>query len=284
MIKDQKVAYRSESIEVLVVTVDQNSHDLVRRMNLKTNAIIGNQCENNQIDQYYYEGHRIKVLSFAERGVGLNRNNVLMRAEGDICVLADDDIVFCDDYEEIVKGVFRELPDADVVIFAMEDDNPHSRQKRVNEYNYTKYGAARIAFRRKSVWLHGVFFNLCFGGGARYSAGEDTLFLHDCLQKGLRIYYVPYNIARFDEYRRSTWFKGYNEKFFFDKGLIYSLLFGKTAGIRLLISCLVHREYYDYSHSFLTVYHWCKNGKRARTKGYMTECETTTYYEKNTSS
>ncbi len=50
-----------------------------------------------------------------------------------------------------------------------------------------------------------------------YSWGEDTLFLKELIEKGLKLYKSPIRIASVDM-SDSTWFKGYNEKYFKDKG------------------------------------------------------------------
>ncbi|MBD8960687.1 MAG: hypothetical protein EGR81_08040 [Ruminococcaceae bacterium] len=63
-----------------------------------------------------------------------------------------------------------------------------------------------------------------FGGGAQYGSCEDTIFLSDCLKKGLKIYAVPYALAEIDQDAASTWFSGYNEKYFYDKGALYRRL------------------------------------------------------------
>ena len=66
-----------------------------------------------------------------------------------------------------------------------------------------------------------------FGGGAKYSNGEDSLFIHDCLKKGLKIYAVPVIIGHeMEREGGSTWFSGYNEKFFYDRGVLYHYLYG----------------------------------------------------------
>lgn len=71
-------------------------------------------------------------------------------------------------------------------------------------------------------------FSLLFGGGAKYSNGEDSLFLKDCLKYGLKVYAVPIEIGAERE-RESTWFKGYTDKFFIDRGVLYHFLYGNLA-------------------------------------------------------
>ena len=108
---------------------------------------------------------------------------------------------------------------------------------RVRWYNYGRYPSYAIAARTQRLQEAGVRFSLLFGGGAPYMNGEDSLFLHDCLAKRMRIYHVPELIGREAE-RESTWFKGYTEKFFFDRGVLYHYLYGPMAypfGLRFLI-------------------------------------------------
>ena len=73
-----------------------------------------------------------------------------------------------------------------------------------------------------------VGFSLLFGGGARYSNGEDSLFLRDCLRQGLKIMASPEVVGEEKE-RESTWFHGYNDKFFKDRGVLYHFLYGRMA-------------------------------------------------------
>ena len=60
--------------------------DIINRMNIQTDAIIINQCNENFIEEYKMDNSSvIKMLSFNERGVGLSRNNALMRATRRYC-------------------------------------------------------------------------------------------------------------------------------------------------------------------------------------------------------
>ena len=69
---------------------------------------------------------------------------------------------------------------------------------------------------------------MLFGGGAKYSNGEDSLFIKDCLNAGMKIKAMPVNLGR-EIPRPSTWFHGYTEKFFYDRGVLYVYLYGMMA-------------------------------------------------------
>lgn len=219
------------TVQVLVATMGQTDHSLLEKMNIQTDVIVGNQCDRNEIEEFEYNGHRVLWLSFSERGVGLNRNNALMRADADICLLADDDMVFADGYEKTVTDAFAADAEMDVAVFNLPPDDAKSTdvKKNVGKLNYMRYGAARVAFRRQKVSYAGIFFNQNFGGGTKHSCGEDTIFLHDCLYAGLKMKHLPAAVASLDTSSESTWFKGYNEKYFYDMGVLYSVMYGKKA-------------------------------------------------------
>ena len=81
---------KEKKVEVLITTVDcKDFNGLLKKMNIQTNAMIGNQTSYNKIDSIDYNSLTIPVYSFNERGVGLNRNNLLMRSKADYCLFGD---------------------------------------------------------------------------------------------------------------------------------------------------------------------------------------------------
>lgn len=254
------------SVQVLVATMHKKDFELLDEMNINTDAIIGNQCEKNEVTIFEHKGHKIKWLSFDERGVGLNRNNALMRADADIVTFADDDMQFVSDYAEIIKEAYDKLPKADVIIFDLQyPDRPRkpiTKIERLTARKCMRFGAARISAKLESLRIHGISFNLCFGGGARFSSGEDSLFLMDCIRNGLKIYSYPVVIAKLIE-RKSTWFVGYNDKYFFDKGVLFSLLYPRLCKVYAIIHCMrQYRQYREYG--LLRAYWQIKRGIRYR--------------------
>ena len=253
-------------IQVLVATMGQSNYSLLDKMNIQTSAIVGNQCNKNEIFDFVYKGNTIKWLSFAEKGVGLNRNNALMRASADIIMFADDDMIFVPNYESVVKEAYRKLPDADVIIFDLqypkEARRPITKAEKLSPRKCMRFGAARISAKLNSIKINGISFNLCFGGGTQFSSGEDSLFLMDCIRKGLKIYSYPIVIACLED-RKSTWFNGYNEKFFFDKGVVFSLMFPKLCKMYALIHVVKHRKRYE-EYGWLNAYKKMKQGIKYR--------------------
>lgn len=239
-------------IQVLVAAMNQEDHSLIKKMNIKTDAIVGNQCSFNSVETFSIDNQKIQYLNFDERGVGLNRNNALMRANADICLFADDDMVYEDNYVEIIEKAFHDHPDADVIVFNLKEKvvtrKIITKKVKVGYLNYLRYGTARVAVRLSSVKKHGIYFNQCFGGGTQYCHGEDNLFINSCLKNKLKVIAIPEYIASLTEERGSSWNNGYDEKYIKDQGILYRTLSQKWW--RLLCFQDALRRHKTYNMSF----------------------------------
>lgn len=264
---NSKAACENLKIEALISTVDQTDDAILERMNIQSDAVVVNQCGEFSWREYQKDGHRIRFLDCAERGVGLSRNTALMRAAGDVCLFSDDDLIYRDGYEEKLNKVFAAFPDADVVVFNIQSVGGIKtryqilRPKRVRWFNFMRYGAARIAVRRDSIYRSHIFFSVLFGGGAQYSCGEDTIFLHDCLKAGMHIYAVPLTLADVDD-SNSTWFRGYDDKFLADRGALHRAMFNRMACIQNLVYLLRHETVWRNYGSLRRAYRLMQQGSR----------------------
>lgn len=213
--------------QLLVSTMRRDDFRIVKEMNIQSDAIIVNQCERHSYDTIAVGNSKIQMYSFAERGVGLSRNSALMRATADIVEFADDDMVFTDTYKEDVLREFEQHPEADAILFSVDSLNPNRPLLKIREFGQVskiealKYGCARLAVRRDRIIYNNITFSLLFGGGATYGSGEDTVFLQDCLRAGLKIYRSPVKIADVSQ-NTSSWFEGYTERYYFDKGALFA--------------------------------------------------------------
>ena len=134
-----------------------------------------------------------------------------------------------------------------------------TERKKVHWYNCGRYGAVSFAVRRESLLRSGVTFSLLFGGGARYGSGEDSLFLKAFMDEGYLVYTAPVTIAE-EKAGESTWFEGYNEKFFRDKGVLYRHLYGRLDMIMALRFLLVHRGTLCAEVPVRQAFRWMKAG------------------------
>ena len=259
------------NVQVLVAALNQNPRQLADEMKLDSDAIIINQCDRYEVDEWEKNGHMIKAFSMAERGVGLSRNTAMMRAEGDICLFSDQDIIYEEDYAQKIVREFEKNPDADMLVFNIdiEEDRRtyfNTERKRVRFYNCGRYGAVSFAIKRDALLASGVTFSLLFGGGAKYSNGEDSLFIREFMKKGYSVYTAPVTIGR-EKPSDSTWFSGYHEKFFFDRGVLYHYLYGKTAVAMALRFLCAQKEKMCVQLSFKEAFGQMKAGIKEAKKG-----------------
>lgn len=235
-------------VEIQLATVNFPGNSLLDDMNIQTDIIIGNQCKYNSIEKYKYKNFNVRIYSNDERGVGLNRNTILMRSDNKYGLIADDDLVYVDEYENIIVNSFNKHPEADILVFNLNECKPTryiiKKEFKVTWFNFMRFGAARICIRNKSIRENGINFNLSYGGGCIHSNGEDTLFLSDCLKKKLNIIALPIYIAELKETHKSTWFNGYTAKYFYDKGFLYYQISKRLAILLCFQDCIRHRKLY----------------------------------------
>lgn len=237
-------------IEVLVSTMNQTDLSLIKKMNLQTDAIIINQSDKNGYIETRHNGSKIQMYSFNEKGVGLSRNTALMRSEADICLMADDDMEYVDGYEKKVIEEFKQNPKADMMIFNVPIHKKNGETKvkvkksgRVRFINALKYGTVNLAFKRSSILKKNIFFSLLFGGGAKYSSGEDSIFITESLKNNLKLYSSTEVIAEIIE-GESTWFTGFNKKYLYDRGALFKVIGGRMSFLLNIQFVLRHRKRY----------------------------------------
>ena len=170
------------------------------------------------------------------------------------------------DYQERIRRIYEELPDADMILVNVKVA-PARRTywnkdiHRIDHRNYGRYPAYSITARHEALLRANVHYSLLFGGGARYSNGEDSLFLRDCLKAGMKIYSHTICIGEEKE-RESTWFTGYHEKFFRDRGVLYHYLYGRMALPLSLRFLWVHRRKMCRDVPLGKAFRWMKDGVR----------------------
>ena len=93
-------------LEVLVTTMHCNDLSIYKRMNLQTDAIIANQCDNDEVLCEVIDNHNVKMVSTNTRGVSLNRNIAINHSTADYILFSDDDLIFNNGYEKEINDEF----------------------------------------------------------------------------------------------------------------------------------------------------------------------------------
>ncbi len=215
------------TLEVLLSCMHQTDTSLVQKSGIRGDVLLINQTDREDRLQIQDGDARIRMISTRQRGLSRSRNMALQEAMGDICLLADDDEHFHPEYQERILQAFSQLPEADVIAFDLE--NKHTRIKpetcRIGYLNSLKICSCQIALRRERILEKKLAFDPCMGSGSGNGCGEENKFLLDCLRAGLKIYYVPREIARLETVA-SGWFSGYDRTFFYQRGAATRYMMG----------------------------------------------------------
>lgn len=212
-----------KNIEVLLSCMSDDPKKLISNMNLKTNILAINQTDFESYEEYILEGNKVRIINTKTRGISISRNLALKYAEGDICMLCDDDVIYLDDYKEKVLTAYHKVDKADVFIFDTKKINSQFKMDHKSipyirkSPKYKNYGSVRITFKREKIIGGKIKFNENFGPGAKYYSGEDSLFIRSIRKNKLLVYESPEIISLVD-YSKSSWFNGYTEEYFKTKG------------------------------------------------------------------
>lgn len=254
-------------VQILVSTMFQKDYSLLDKLNIQSDAIIINQDDHYAYDIFNYNGYCVEWFTVNEKGLSRSRNLALSRATGDICVLVDDDEQLRSGYPDIIKNAFQLNPTADLIAFNIasigniSNRYVNKKNKRLYKFNSMRYGSARLAFQREKIIKEQIIFAPLFGAGSFFSSGEDSIFLTSCFDSGLSIFASPGIIADIhDEVGTSSWFNGYNKKYFIDKGAVYAAMTRYLAIGYCLYFALRHKEKYSDTVSFNQSMKWMLQG------------------------
>jgi len=162
-----------------------------------------------EIDQYDYTiinqilDKRIQkidaknVWTYYQKGVTKSKNKALKHANGEICLLSDDDVIFKPNIDKKILKAFKNNPKADIITFQIEtpEGEPFKNYDKEKHWHdiksVMKVSMVEIAFRRKVIIDNELGFDESFGLGTNFPTGSEFIFLTDALKKGLNILYIP---------------------------------------------------------------------------------------------
>ena len=232
-------------VEVLVTTMHQSDFSKYSQMNLQTDAVIANQTDRNEYSEAEINGCTVKLISTDTRGVSRNRNLALAHANqaSEFIMFSDDDLVFNDGYEQMILDEFEKHPEADAIKFNLHDiSNTRKismcrieRFEKATRRNMSSSGVWGGVVRSNVLKKHNLHFHENFGPGTDNYCGEDTIFLMDMLNKGIRFYRSPVDIAGIDQ-TESSWFRGHDERFFTTCGMVLGTIYPRLSYLLVIRS------------------------------------------------
>lgn len=196
-----------------------DSEEMIKRSHITSDTVIINQCDEENYKEENICNALLRTFSVTDRGLTKSRNLAISKSQADICIICDDDEIFNDGYEKAVSSAYDALPDADIIIFDMVDRPLKwgNSIKRLGYIDLMSVSSWQITFRREKLLASGVLFDENMGAGSGNGAEEEFRFLTQCRKAKLRIYHYPFRLASVAQ-TQSTWFKGFDEEFFVNRG------------------------------------------------------------------
>lgn len=189
-------------LNILISTIDEGIYkvaDLLLSQRDDVEYIISHQNRNPVFMPVPQELQRtdVTVSQIYGQGVTKCRNNGLTQAKGDICVIADDDVTYNHHYFDTILRAYQEH-NFDLICFKINTTDPEKEYKKypkqvttirsVRDYSAS---AIEITFRRKAIIAGHLRFDERFGLGSWLNTGHEDLFIHDALNAGLSVGFIP---------------------------------------------------------------------------------------------
>lgn len=218
-----------DTFAVLLSCMHEKDYEIIRRSNINSNCVIINQCNENSKEIITIENNKNCLwINTLERGLSRSRNMAISNAKAGICLIADDDEIFVNDIESLILEAYKKIPQADIIVFDIKNYRKNIRNKifKFKRLQLLRVSSVQITFKKNSIKENNIKFDVKLGAGTGNGAGEENKFLLEAYDKGLQIYHYPVNIARLIKNNESTWFKGYDEDYFYKRGVSTRYILG----------------------------------------------------------
>lgn len=197
-------------IDILICTIDEGIRkvsNVLQPPMENVRYVVSHQYHEEKFKYVPEELKREDILISQIPGYGLsrNRNHAMSLAEGDIALIADDDVRYLPDAIDHITRIYDDNPDIHVACFKIKtpDGEPEYKDYATENMIITTkkrhhyFSSVEISFRIHSIRKAGVKFDERFGlGSDRIPAGEEAVFVHDCLKAGLKTAYFPCYIVQ----------------------------------------------------------------------------------------
>lgn len=215
------------TLEVLLSCMHQSDDSLVRRSGLTGDVLLVSQGGGTFCKRFNTLHGTARVFGISDHGLTKSRNWAIAHSQADVCLLCDDDEVFVPDYETRILNAYAQNPTADLIIFKMANQSAafSDKPRWLHGLALAHIASWQISFQRQRLLDARVKFDELLGAGSGNGAEEELKFLLDCRRAGLRILYVPIEIASVAQ-TDSTWFHGFDEAFFENRGATTRYILG----------------------------------------------------------
>lgn len=262
-----------KKVEVLMSVMNlKNGDDFLEKIKearITSDVLMVNQLT-EKISTFSVISKGKELHSYNEKGTSNSRNRLLDMASGDICIFADDDVIYYDDYEEKIINAYNENKKADGIIFYLENKNTKREKnkrignKKLNALDVMRariYGLSLKKETIEKVKEKNIKFDKNFGPGGTFLKGEETIFIKELLDNGFKIYSVDKQIGYVHD-EESHWFKGFDEKYLYDQGAIFYKMFPRYYKLLIFQYLIRKHSLYKTNLNIIQAYKQMIKGKK----------------------
>ena len=148
------------------------------------------------------EREDVSIVEDNGKGLARSRNIALENATADLLVITDDDNRYDTVAIELICNAFEKHPTAGLIQFqALTMEGKPLRNYPAFPYAYetrprgTYFCSVELVMRRKANLPR---FDERFGLGAELGCGEEEVFVHEAVKRGVKMIYVPQPLVRTD--------------------------------------------------------------------------------------
>lgn len=239
--------------ELLISTMHKSTVEvlqMLKKSNVKCDVLVVVQGDEDGYEEINQDNQKIRIIFSKERGLSKSRNLALKESKADVVLLADDDLVYFDDFDKIILKSFKDHEGYGFLIFNVDNYNRSypTEARKVFWHQVLGFSSCQIALKRQDILEKGLWLNENFGTGSGiYSSGEENIFLSQCF-KHFKMLYLPVKILKRPE-SDSSWFTGYDDKYLFDRGAIFYAISQKLSYLLILQFAIRRKKLFpDYSY------------------------------------
>ena len=191
------------TFEILISTMFRENLDFLNQIFINNsigdlNLIIVNQTTKDKLLKSNLSN--IKIINSFERGSPNSRNLAIKNATADICLMADDDIVYKPNLKATILEAYQKNPEADMISFEAvnEDGDLYTKYNPSGSHNkksLMKIFTWVISFKREVFIINNILFNRYFGVGSTFKGATEYVFLRNAYDVGLKMIHISKSIV-----------------------------------------------------------------------------------------
>ncbi|MDR7370894.1 glycosyltransferase family A protein [Flavobacterium aquidurense] len=245
--------FSENDFEILIATKDRSNLDFLLPMfsfeHFSTfNLLIINQSESENLVS---DIDSVRIINVAEKGLSKSRNKAILNASKKICLIADDDVIFAENFRKNILSAFKNQPNADIITFNHQrlgqpqksGEKPFKHDKK----SIWNVSSIEIAFRLEKIKNQNLVFDEYFGLGSFFETAEEFLFLKHALLQNLNVYFSPEIIVSHPQY--SSGKDQGSDALLYARGALFSKLYNHFAFVWLAkyVFFLIRKRYIGFS-------------------------------------